>query len=154
MNSSANRVRVLATPHPAGASSRRQPIWWFMALVLSLAALQAARAADAPSVASAGLQAGRSYVVMPGDTLDKVVQKTMAGSPLKNEFLREALIAANPRTIAAGRNPRLTPGTVLQLPDHEEVLRKVLTPLLPPAETVLADSPAAGETRRRWVRFP
>lgn len=113
-----------------------------------------AAAVASPVVAAALPQAGRVYVVMPGDTLDRVVQKTMAGSPLKNEFLREALVAANPQAIPAGRQPRLTPGTVLQVPAHEDVLRKVLLPLLPAVETASAPGPVEGDTRRRWVRFP
>ena len=98
----------------------------------------------------------RTYVVAPGDTLDRVIQKTMGASPLKLELLRQALVQANPQAIAAGRNPRLKTGTVLQLPDQDALLRAVALPVMQQADTAppQAGGSAAGDNRRRWVRYP
>lgn len=139
---------------------------WLSGTCLVLGALAATAwprlvaAADAPAAqahagghgAAAALVPGRSYVVMPGDTLDRVVAKAMTGSPLKNEVLREALVAANAQVLPAGKNPRLVPGTVLTLPDPEAVLRNLASSVSASAEPQLA--PASGDSRRRWVRFP
>ena len=150
--SSATSVRTAGAVPVAGRQSAMRLLMGG-ALVLALTALwlPTVQAADAPH-AGAALQPGRSYVVMPGDTLDKVVQKTMASSPLKNEVLREALVASNAQVLPSGRNPRLVPGTVLQLPDPDTVLRTVLGPAAPPHDA--APAGGAGEQRRRWVRYP
>jgi Tfp pilus assembly protein FimV len=115
---------------------------------LWLACVPSVQAAGAPESAPV-----RTYVTVAGDTPDRVIQKTMADSPLKVEVLRQALAQANPQVIAAGRNQRLKTGTVLHLPDHAAVVRHVLLPLLPQAEAASLSSDPA-QDRRRWVRFP
>lgn len=127
-------------------------LWW-----ACVPAAQAAGATAAPSlvgqVGADGVVTVRTYVTVAGDTPERVIQKTMADSPLKVEVLRQALVQANPQAIPAGRNPRLKAGTVLQLPDHGAVVRQVLMPLLPAADAA-ALSPDPAQERRRWVRFP
>jgi Tfp pilus assembly protein FimV len=118
---------------------------------LELGAFQA-QAAE-PSARQA-TDPGRSYVVAPGDTLDRIIHKTMAQSPLKIELLREALAAANPQAIASVRNPRLRAGAVLQLPDHEALLRTAVLPLLQPAVMASHPTPVDADNRKRWVRYP
>jgi Tfp pilus assembly protein FimV len=119
-----------------------------------------------PSQAHAAPQAGaapatsahvsRVYVTVAGDTLDRVIRKTMADSPLKDDLLRQALIAANPKAFAAGRNSRLKPGTELKLPETHALLREILLPLLSPTEvgSYFPPPPSTAEERRRWVRYP
>ena len=130
---------------------------------LALAALPAApalaatpAAMPAPAAEAHAMAPARTYTVVAGDTLDRVVQKTMGASPLKVELLRQALVQANPQGIAPGRNPRLKAGTVLQLPDHDALLRAVALPALQQAEGAQphSGSGAAGDQRRRWVRYP
>lgn len=113
-------------------------------------------AVPAPAVQATALSAARTYTVAPGDTLDRVVQKTMGESPLKPELLKQALAQANPQGIPAGRNPRLKAGSVLQLPDHDALLRAVLQPLVQHAESMppQVGGNAVGDNRRRWVRYP
>ncbi len=124
-------------------------VWVALAAVARPAA--AAEPAATPGTSRSAIDTARMYVVMQGDTLDRIVNKTMASSPLKPELLREALVAANPQAITAGRNPRLKPGTVLQLPDHEALLRRTVQPLLPPPEQAVN---AEADARKRWVRYP
>ena len=114
-----------------------------------------ALAAEPAALQAAGkAETARSYVVVSGDTLDRIVQKTKGQSPLRIELLRQALADANPQAITTVRNPRLKVGTVLQLPDHEALLRATVLPLLPPADAA-ALSPAGGaDARKRWVRYP
>ncbi len=112
----------------------------------------AAPSGGAPSAA----HAPRVYVTVAGDTLDRVIRKTMADSPLKDELLRQAFIAANPKALAAGRNSRLRVGTELKLPETNALLRDILLPLLSPTEvgSYFPPPPTTAEERRRWVRYP
>lgn len=105
---------------------------------------------------AASPQPARVYVTVAGDTLDRVIRKTMANSPLKDDLLRQAVIAANPKAFAAGRNSRLRVGTELKLPETNALLRDVLLPLLSPAEvgSYFPPPPTTAEERRRWVRYP
>lgn len=99
---------------------------------------------------------GRSYVTVAGDTAERVVKKAMADIPLKDELLRDALIAANPKAFGAGKATRLKPGTELMLPDLRPMLREILLPLLEPREAgaYFPPPPTSAEERRRWVRYP
>lgn len=127
-----------------------------LAAVLAVPALAATPSAvPAPAVETHAMAPARTYTVVAGDTLDRVVQKTMGSSPLKVELLRQALVQANPQGIAPGRNPRLKVGTVLQLPDHDALLRAVALPALQQAEALPPQAGgAAGDNRKRWVRYP
>ncbi len=110
----------------------------------------------APESAAGSAPAGRTYVTVAGDNLDRILKKTLADSPLKDELLREALIAANPKVFTAGRNTRLKPGTTLALPDQHAMLRQILMPLLEPREAgaYFPPPPTSADERRRWVRYP
>ena len=106
--------------------------------------------------AASAAHAPRVYVTVAGDTLDRVIRKTMADSPLKDELLRQAFIAANPKAFAAGRKSRLRVGTELKLPETNALLRDILLPLLSPTEvgSYFPPPPTTAEERRRWVRYP
>jgi len=109
-----------------------------------------------PAPESAAAQPGASYVTVAGETLDRVVKKALADSPLKEELLRQALMQANPKVFTAGAKTRLKPGTVLALPDHQALLRQILLPVLDAREAgaYFPPPPSSQEERRRWVRYP
>ena len=147
---------IVAMALPAVWRARAHTLSFLMAWVLVLTAfsltLQAQAAEPAGRLAT---DPARSYVVAPGDTLDRIIQKTMGQSPLKIELLREALAAANPQAIASVRNPRLKAGAVLQLPDHQALLRAAVQPMLQPADMVSSHPMATdADNRKRWVRYP
>ena len=99
----------------------------------------------------------RSYTVLRGETLDRVIQKTLSGSPLKIELLRKAFLELNPQAFVNGSVTRLRPSAVLQVPDHTQLLRATILPILEGAEAaaVAADGrPVSASERRSWVRFP
>jgi Tfp pilus assembly protein FimV len=101
--------------------------------------------------------AGRSYTVQRGDTLDRVIQKTMAASPLKIELLRQAFVDGNPQAFVSGNVSRLRAGAVLQVPDHTKLLRSVVLPVLEGADASAVAGegrPSNASDRRSWVRFP
>lgn len=103
------------------------------------------------------MPSGRSHTVAAGESLDRVIQKTMADSPLKTELIRQAFVQLNPQAFPNGRVVRLKAGTVLQVPDAAQLLRNALLPVLEGAEAaavVRNGTPQAADEKRRWVRFP
>jgi Tfp pilus assembly protein FimV len=110
-----------------------------------------------PLPASAPAKAGPSYTVQRGDTLDRVIQKTMATSPLKIALLRQAFVDGNPHAFVSGNVSRLRAGAVLQVPDHAKLLRSIVLPVLDATDSAAvageSRSPNASD-RRSWIRFP
>ncbi len=120
-------------------------------LMASMAISSALAAEPTPSLVV------KTYSVLRGDTLDRIIQKTMPGSPLRADLLRKAFVDLNPAAFVAGNPARLQTGAQLQLPDQVQLLRTTLLPLLEGAEA--AGSPGDSRQgnaseRRSWVRFP
>ena len=114
---------------------------------------------DAVLVAENAAAAGATYQPKPGETLDQVIGKTMANSPLSMALLRQAFIDENPQAIIAGKVPKLRKGAALHIPNHDLLLRRVLASVtpVPTAKTTEAPVralPASPEERTRWVQFP
>ena len=146
-------------------ASRALRVTWLMAVSLmgaghlAMAAAPAATPAQAPTALASGTQpvTSRSYTVLRGETLDRVIQKNLSGSPLKIELLRKAFLDLNPQAFVNGNVTRPRPGAVLQVPDHVQLLRATILPLLEGAEAaaMAADGrPVSARERRSWVRFP
>ena len=111
-------------------------------------------AAPAAPVQPAVVASGRTYKVLRGESLDKVIQKTMADSPLRIELLRNAFIELNPQAFPGGQASRMRTTEPLNVPDSVQLLRAVATPLLETEDASRAAAPASAEQQRRWVRFP
>ncbi len=111
-------------------------------------------AAPAAPVQPAVVASGRTYKVLRGESLDKVIQKTMADSPLRIELLRNAFIELNPQAFPGGQASRMRATEPLNVPDSVQLLRAVATPLLETEDASRAAAPASAEQQRRWVRFP
>ena len=105
-------------------------------------------------VQAAVVASGRTYKVLRGESLDKVIQKTMADSPLRIELLRNAFIELNPQAFPGGQASRMRTTEPLNVPDAVQLLRAVATPLLETEDASRAAAPASAEQQRRWVRFP
>ena len=105
-------------------------------------------------VQPAVVASGRTYKVLRGESLDKVIQKTMADSPLRVELLRNAFIELNPQAFPGGQASRMRATEPLNVPDPVQLLRAVATPLLETEDTPRAAAPTSAEQQRRWVRFP
>ena len=142
-----------ARSHSAGALLLLAACW--LALPATSRAAQAAPEASAPVVAPSA--PARSYLPKPTETLDQVIARTLPGSPLKIELLRQAFMAQNPQAITPGKVPKLRKGVPLQVPDHDELLRMHLGSLAAPQDAAPANarfSPSTSEERKRWVQFP
>lgn len=124
-----------AATEPASAAAPKAAPW-------------SAPVAELPVAAST-----RTYTVKRGETLDKIIQKTMADSPLRIELLRKAFIQLNPQAFPGGQASRLRADQLLQVPDAMQLLRAVAMPLLDVAEASRA-APVSAQEQRRWVRFP
>ena len=111
-------------------------------------------AAPAAPVQAAVVASGRTYKVLRGESLDKVIQKTMADSPLRIELLRNAFIELNPQAFPGGQASRMRTTEPLNVPDSVQLLRAVAMPLLETEDASRAAAPASAEQQRRWVRFP
>ena len=125
--------------------------------LLGLPRLVHAASEPAKSVAATPPASASSYKPKPGETLDQVIAKTMAKSPLSNALLRQAFIDQNPQAIVPGKTPTLRKGATLQVPDHDRLLRNVLasvTPVAAPTEAQPQVAPSSPEDRKRWVQFP
>lgn len=110
----------------------------------------AAASAAMPSPVAASTQ---TYTVKRGETLDKIIQKTMADSPLRIELLRKAFIELNPQAFPGGQASRMRADQLLQVPDALQLLRAVAMPLQEVTEASHA-APVSAQEQRRWVRFP
>jgi pilus assembly protein FimV len=103
-----------------------------------------------PAVVASGL----TYKALRGESLDKVIQKTMADSPLRIELLRNAFIELNPQAFPGGQASRMRTTDELKVPDAVQLLRAVAMPLMETEDAARAAAPASAEQQRRWVRFP
>jgi Tfp pilus assembly protein FimV len=90
--------------------------------------------------------APQTYNVRTGDTLDQVIRQTMGTSPLKVELLRQAFIDQNPKAFTKTSPRYLMAGSVLTVPNHDELMRQHLNAGKP--ATPLIDE------RKNWVRYP
>ena len=112
----------------------------------------------APCLASAPVAPAGTYLPKAGETLDQVIAKTMADSPLSTALLRQAFIDENPQAIIAGKVPKLRKGVALRIPNQDLLLRRVLASVMPPpaptTEAPVRTAPSSPEERKRWVQFP
>ncbi|WP_396435243.1 hypothetical protein [Limnohabitans sp.] len=115
-------------------------------------------AALAPAGPAMPAPPGPTITVQRGDTLDRVIARTLPNVPLRADFLRKAFVALNPQAFPSGSAHLMRAGTTLQVPSMA-VLRHMLLQQHP--ATGVWFEPQADDTvlhkpgdKRRWVRFP
>jgi hypothetical protein len=114
-----------------------------------------------PMLALAASPAPRStYKVESGDTLDKVIKKTMPDSPLRADILRNAFVQQNPQAFTKSPPRALMAGAVLNVPSHDELLRSYMVPGQSPGNSGMhrgggySTADMNMSERKNWVRFP
>jgi hypothetical protein len=114
-----------------------------------------------PLLAQASNYAVRgTYQVMPGDTLDKVIRKTMPDSPLRVDILRNAFVQQNPQAFTKSPPRALMAGAVLNVPNHDDLLRSYMVPGHAPGNSGMhrgggySTADMNMNERKNWVRFP
>jgi Tfp pilus assembly protein FimV len=122
----------------------------------------AATGGAAPSAmpVNAAMAAGRQQVqVRPGETLDRILARTLGRLPVAAALVRKTVVDMNPTAFVNGSPHRLNAGATLVLPslqDLQAVAGGGTT------GTALMHSPAGGaaghsynaDDRRNWIRFP
>ena len=122
---------------------------WLCCLVLAV-----------PAMALAATPAARTYQVQTGDTLDKVIRKTMPDSPFKFEILRNAFVQQNPQAFTKAPPRALMAGAVLNVPNHDDLLRSYMVPGHAPGNSGVnrgggySTADMNMNERKNWVRFP
>ena len=116
----------------------------------------------------------KTYDVVSGDSLDKVIRATMPDSPLKIELLRTAFIQQNPQAFTKTPPRTLMAGSILTIPDHDSLVAMYLkSGKSAPPKNAQGSAPgsnnSSGSTlgaggyattdlnmneRKNWVRFP
>ena len=114
-----------------------------------------------PLLSLANKPATRStYVVESGDTLDKVIRKTMPDSPLRPDILRNAFVQQNPQAFTKSPPRSLMAGAVLNVPNHDDLLRSYMVPGHSPGNSGMnrgggySTADMNMNERKNWVRFP
>ncbi len=109
---------------------------------------------------SANPATGNTYQVVAGDTLDKVIHKTLPDSPLRAEILRNAFIQQNPQAFTKSAPRGLVVGAMLHVPNHDDLLRSFMVPGVTPGNSGAlrgngyASADMAMQERKKWVHFP
>ena len=127
----------------------------------SVRALLCCVALSAPMLGMATSPAVRStYQVVSGDTLDKVIRKTMPDSPLRTDILRNAFVQQNPQAFTKSPPRSLMAGAVLNVPNHDDLLRSYMVPGYSPGNSGMnrgggySTADMNMNERKNWVRFP
>ena len=141
-----------------------------LALGLSaLSSLASAATPVGPTVLAPGLLAtlGSTHTYTPavGETVARIVAKTLPNSPLNPELLAQAFVSLNPQAFSAGSNSRTLTTTALKVPNHNQLVQLVLAKNDAARPAVLAalsvaDAKASAvlpariaEKRENWVRY-
>lgn len=156
-------MRIALFEPPAGQCARRdivRPAFVRLLVALSCAcALAPTLARDAAPHPQA--RAGNTVTVMPGETLDRVIRRSLPGTPFRDAALRSAFVRLNPAAFPRGTPHLLVAGAVLQVPTVDDVLRtedpgRDAAGMQPAAQYSPGPerAPAGDEERKRWVRYP
>jgi len=121
---------------------------------------QSGTGASEPSAAASSQ--GITVTVRRGETADMIIKQHWGSLPLSDDFMRKALMRANPHAFQGHSIHRLQAGAVLRLPSPTE-LHQWLVELHPASAALFRPEFHEGELRKagvndgerkRWVRFP
>ncbi len=117
----------------------------------------------APAPAASPIAPGNqnvSFVVQPGETLDRIIRARLPQAPFKNDLIRRAFMDLNPSAFPLGTPHMIPAGAVMSVPTPEQIRQSALSKN-PHLSAYLgsqdADEPTlrkSKEDRRKWVRFP
>ena len=156
-----------------------RPIFAATVLTLGLATATGSQAANL--VNWEGLKSSFTYTPMVGESLERIIAKTMPNSDLKPEVLAEAFRALNPLHFSKDASSVAKSSAALKVPNQNQVFNMVeaqlgdkfaqlsATQIQNPTEAKLADSkaqakgmlagtktaaPKINPKTENWVRFP
>ena len=82
--------------------------------------------AKAPARDLKGLPEMAVYATKPGESVDKILQTVYAGSPMRLDVLRDALVQNNPKAFPKGHAKSMVKGAVLSLPDPMALAQRLM----------------------------
>lgn len=112
------------------------------AVQVAEAAKEPVKEAKEPAKESAPVAEIGTYKVRAGDTVERIIQKFYASSPLRIDVLREALVQNNPKSFVKANPKSLLAGTTLSLPDQTELIKKLVPSLAAPEVPTPMPAPA------------
>jgi hypothetical protein len=132
--------------------------------LLALASAPAGATTAAPGPL-AGLSASHTYTPTVGESLGRIVAKTLPNSPLSADLLAQAFVSLNPKAFSAGAGQRTLSAATLKVPNHNQLVQLVLAkneaarPALlaalatPDAKSAPPPAVRASDKRENWVRY-
>jgi Tfp pilus assembly protein FimV len=102
-----------------------------------------------------------TVTVQRGETLDRLIRRTLPDVPLHPDFLRKAFVSLNPQVFPSGSPNQMRAGASLKVPSLP-ALRQMMLTQYPGAAPLLQGAPSQTEHKaaidpndqRRWVRYP
>ena len=149
----------------------------FAATVLAIGLIGASGSQAASPMNWEGLKSSFTYTPLIGESLERIIAKTMPNSDLKPELLAEAFKALNPMQLSKEANSVAKFNTAIKVPNQNQLanmveaqlgdqqtlraMAKVETnsaPMKPQAKGLLAGTktatPKINPKTESWVRFP
>ena len=83
-----------------------------------------------------GLPEMAIYPTKPGESVDKILQTVYAGSPIRLDVLRDALVQNNPKAFPKGHAKSMVKGAILSLPDPMALAQRLMLPMPTPSDPV------------------
>jgi Tfp pilus assembly protein FimV len=126
------------------------------------AGVSSAGSASAGVASATSSNAGGTVTVQRGETLDRLIRRTLPDVPLHPDFLRKAFVQLNPQVFPSGSPNRMQSGATLQVPSMA-ALRQMMLSQHPASAAFLNGGNGPGgdgsvhphdQEQRRWVRFP
>ena len=143
-----------------------RPIFLASALALGLTAAPNSQAANLVNLE--GLKSSFTYTPMAGESLDKIIAKTMPNSQVKPELVAEAFKALNPEQFSKDQNNVTKSAAALKVPNQNQLANLIEMQLgkkqpqnllsgAAPVAPIAPSAPLAPKVNPKpesWVRFP
>lgn len=149
-----------------------RPIFAATVLAFGLAAATSSQAAS--PLSWEGLKSSFTYTPLAGESLDRIIAKTMPNSEVKQELVAEAFKALNPEQFNKGQSSVTKSTVALKVPNQNQLANLIETQLgkkqpqnllsgaapvapvapIAPAAPVAPLAPKINPKTESWVRFP
>jgi Tfp pilus assembly protein FimV len=149
-----------------------RPIFAATVLAFGLAAATSSQAAS--PLSWEGLKSSFTYTPLAGESLDRIIAKTMPNSEVKQELVAEAFKALNPEQFNKGQSSVTKSTAALKVPNQNQLANLIETQLgkkqpqnllsgaapvapvapIAPAAPVAPLAPKINPKTESWVRFP
>jgi hypothetical protein len=112
------------------------------------AAIEATRVAD-QDTKDAVLAEDGTYLVKPGDYLDKIIKQTAGNSSIRPSILRRAFVRANPSAFKRSNPNWMLANKRLKVPDVDDIKKVIFKDIDPNKAKARGIDPYEG-----WIQYP